>query len=641
MSATILNVDDTEAIRYAKSRALTRAGFTVLEAATGRDGLRLVEESRPDLVVLDVKLPDMSGLDVCRVIKEKHPDILVLQTSASFVHRSDRIRGLKNGADSYLTEPVEPEELIASVGALLRLRRAEAQLAGIQRRWQATFDVIRDGVCLLDERGRLVSANTALARMMGVRPADLIGQSAAMLWPQALDLGAPGRAAVGFAVGDRWVRASIDALPDGEGFVGVFTDITDRHQAEAELQSANRELEQQVTKSASELERAEAALRQAQKMEAVGQLTGGIAHDFNNLLTGIISNLELVARHLPPADTQIGGFVRQAMDSATRGANLTQRLLAFSRQTNLDPRPVDLNEVIGNLVELANRTVGDEVRVEMALAAGPVPAYCDVNQLESAILNLIVNARDALPAGGMVVLRTGHAPLADPRGGHADYVTVAVVDSGIGMTPEVMERAFDPFFTTKPVGRGTGLGLSQVYGFAMQSGGQVRIASEPGQGTTVCLYLPRHQAAIAPAPKPARQAVPSGAGERLLVVEDDAIVRMSLVRTLEDLNYEVVEAASPAEALGWLADAGAGALQLMITDVGLPGMSGRDLSRAVRERRPGIKVLFVTGYGEGAPQRGGPLEPGEFALAKPFTTARLAQEVQSVLGAAAGRPAVS
>lgn len=649
MTATILNVDDTEAIRYAKSRALTRAGFTVVEAATGRDALRLVDEVVPDLVMLDVKLPDMSGLDVCRIIKEARPQMLVLQVSASFVQRGDRVRGLKNGADSYLTEPVEPEELIASVGALLRLRRAEDALAGTERRWQATFDVLRDGVCLLDEQGVVVSANAALGRLMGRRPADLIGQRAPLLWPQALDLGAPGRAAVGFALGDRWVRASIDPLPrEGDrpgGFVGVFADITDRHQAETELQGLNRQLEQEVTRSTSELaqsaellqsekrsrEQVEAALRQAQKMEAVGQLTGGIAHDFNNLLTGIISNLELVKRNITDIAPDIAGFVAQAMDSASRGASLTQRLLAFSRQQNLDPRPADLNEVVDNLAELANRTVGDEVRVETALSAVPVPACCDVNQLESALLNLVVNARDAMPSGGMIILKTGLAELADAADTRTEFVTVAVVDSGTGMAPEVLERAFDPFFTTKPVGRGTGLGLSQVYGFAMQSGGHVRIASEPGQGTTVSLYLPRHRGALpqpATAPAP-RQAIPPGAGERLLVVEDDPIVRLSLVRTLEDLNYQIVEAASPADALARIASAGE--LRLMITDVGLPGMSGRDLAKAVRAQRPDLKVLFVTGYAEGAPQRGGAMAKGEFALAKPFTTARLAQQVRAVL----------
>jgi signal transduction histidine kinase len=608
----------------------------------------MAARENPDLILLDVKLPDMSGLDVCQQIKQERPRTLVLQVSASFIGLSDRVRGLKNGADSYLTEPAEPEELLAAIGALLRIRRAEDAARAGERQWQSTFDVIADGVCLVDNKGSILRANAALHRLSPGRSIGLVGHKAAALWPELFAV--PAGEATVFAIGQRWVLGRADRLPEtdelGGGMVCVFTDISERYLAEQQLERLNRTLEARVAERTAELaeaadrlrdemahrERAESALRQAQKMEAIGQLTGGVAHDFNNLLTGVLSNLELVKRHLGDADENVLRFAKAAMDGAARGAALTQRLLAFSRQQTLEPRAVDLGQTVQAVADLARRTVGENIRLEVAAQAG-LNAWCDLNQLENALLNLIVNARDAMPQGGRVTLSTGAAEL-DSRVGEAApgrYVTIAVSDTGTGMAPDVAERAFDPFFTTKPVGQGTGLGLSQVYGFAVQSGGHVQMQSRLGEGTTVCLYLPRHVGTTVERPaEPEPAAQPTG-GQKLLVVEDDAIVRLALVQTLLDLGYEVTEAPGGPKALALLKEGGR--VDLLITDVGLPGMSGRELAEAARELRPTLKTLFITGYAEGSPQRGGELGSREFVLPKPFTTAKLSARVAQVLDA--------
>jgi PAS domain S-box-containing protein len=410
-------------------------------------------------------------------------------------------------------------------------------------------------------------------------------------------------------------------------------------QATEELRRLNETLEERVAQEVAERMKAEEALRQAQKMEAVGQLTGGIAHDFNNLLTIIVGNIELLQRRLPEGFDRLQRAADHAMEATRRAATLTQRLLAFSRQQPLDPKPIDANKLVAGMSDLLRRTLGETVMLETVLAGGLWRTQVDPNQLENAILNLAVNARDAMPDGGKLTIETANACLDEayvesltepvPAG---QYVLVAVSDTGTGMDKATMEKVFEPFFTTKEAGKGTGLGLSQVYGFVRQSNGHVRIYSELGEGTTIKIYLPRllgsnDEPAEVPAKSPT---VIRGAGETILVVEDEADLRAYITETLRDLGYCVLEAADGRMALAIIEQHPE--IELLFTDVVLTGgMNGRALADEVSRHKPGLPVLFTTGYTSNAVVHHGRLDPGMHLIGKPFTYAELAFEVRRVL----------
>jgi len=458
----------------------------------------------------------------------------------------------------------------------------------------------------------------------------------------------------------RWIEAR--GRPDGglgngppTHLLGIVADITERKHAEEALLRMNDVLEANVAErtyeltvanarleaEAEEREQVEAALRQSQKMEAVGQLTGGIAHDFNNLLAGISGSLELVRTRVAQGRTaELDRYVDAAMGSANRAAALTHRLLAFSRRQTLDPKPTDVNGLVAGMEELFRRTVGPGVRAEITLVDKPWPTLCDPNQLESALLNLVINARDAMPDGGQLMIETTNTVLRDRRGAlkeqppqdvpPGDYVCLSVADTGTGMTPEVIARAFDPFFTTKPTGQGTGLGLSMIYGFMHQSGGHVRLRSEVGQGTTVAIYLPRHLGAATVAWDGAAQSRAGAASAVILVVEDEPDVRMIIVEVLSDLGYTVHEADDARSGLQILRSGTR--VDLLLTDVGLPGgMNGRQLADAARQQRPELSVLFVTGYAESVAASDGRMEPGMQVMTKPFSLDALAAKVQGIV----------
>lgn len=414
-------------------------------------------------------------------------------------------------------------------------------------------------------------------------------------------------------------------------------DAVERRRAERELANLAASLEQKVAERTADLIAAEDALRQSQKMEAVGQLTGGIAHDFNNLLTGISGSLEMIQlRFAQGRGADVDKYVDAAQGATRRAAALTHRLLAFSRRQTLDPRPTDANALIAGIEELVRRTVGPSVVVETSLAPGLNSTLVDPSQLENALLNLCINARDAMPDGGRIMIETKDRDVDIRAGRERDiepgkYVCLSVSDTGTGMTPDTIARAFEPFFTTKPIGSGTGLGLSMIYGFARQSGGQVRIHSAPCAGTTVTIYLPSDgQVAVSEAePAPLSNAPRADAGEVVLVVDDEESIRMLVTETLIDLGYTALEAADGPAALKVLA---AGHhIDLLVTDVGLPGMNGRQLADAMRASRPGLKVLFITGYAENAVLNHGDLEPGMHAITKPFAMEALATRVKSLI----------
>ncbi|HAB85400.1 MAG TPA: hybrid sensor histidine kinase/response regulator [Pseudomonas sp.] len=446
-----------------------------------------------------------------------------------------------------------------------------------------------------------------------------------------------------------WIEANgrVDHSPEGIAlsFPGVLIDVEDRRSIEAErdrataaLRALNDTLELRVAERTAELIHAEEKLRQSQKMEAVGQLTGGLAHDFNNLLAGISGALDLMGMRIAQGRlNDIDKYMLAAQSAAKRAAALTHRLLAFSRRQTLDPRPLDVNLLVEGMTELIQRTVGPSILVETVSAPDLWPASVDASQLENAILNLCINSRDAMPDGGRIIIETANqwldaeAALANdlPAG---EYLSLTVTDTGTGMAPGVIAKAFDPFFTTKPIGEGTGLGLSMIYGFAKQSGGQVRISSELGKGTSMCIHLPRyHGEAGASTAAPAQSAAAlTGSCGTILIVDDEPTVRLLLTDVLGDLGCTLIEAADSLTGLKLLqSDVG---IDLLITDVGLPGgMNGRQMADAGREVRPGLKTLFITGYAESAALGNSSLGAGMQVLTKPFSIDILATRVLELL----------
>ncbi len=424
--------------------------------------------------------------------------------------------------------------------------------------------------------------------------------------------------------------------------IGAMLDLTERRRAEDALRELNEELERRVADEVAERNKAEEALRQAQKMEAVGQLTGGIAHDFNNLLTIVTGNIDMADRALRRAqapDPRLQRALANALKGAERAAALTQRLLAFSRRQPLAPKALDADRLVTGMSDMVQRALGETVKLEVVTSPGLWRVEADPNQLESAILNLSVNARDAMPNGGTLTIETTNARLDEAYSAdHAEvapgqYVVIAVTDTGCGMSKDTVARVFEPFFTTKEVGKGTGLGLSMVYGFTKQSGGHVNIYSEEGQGTTVKLYLPRlvSDSQDDVEVEPDNSIEVSAAEETILVVEDDDDVRSYTVECLRELGYEVLEAHDGPSALRIFENEGLETIDLLFTDVVMPGMTGRELAEQVRSLKPDIKVLYTSGYTRNAIVHGGRLDEGVEMISKPFTYQVLARKIADVL----------
>jgi signal transduction histidine kinase len=548
----VLVVDDDEAGRYYKAHVLAKRGYRVLEAGRGADALRMVDAERPALVLLDVRLPDASGIELCGEIKRRQPGTFVLQTSAAVTRRKDRTAGLVGGADSYLIEPIDPDELLATVDSLVRLHRAEREL-------------------------RLL--NDALEQRVAERTRDL-------------------------------VEANARLAAESENRVKI-----------------------------------EAALHHVQKLDAIGQLTGGVAHDFNNLLTVVLGNLEMVEQELGTTGTlsrqKLSRFTTAARSAAEGCERLTRQLLAFGRRDVLRMEVLAPDEVVNRFEALLRRALGEPIKLTLALAAST--AYCrvDAGQLEAALLNLAVNARDAMPGGGEVRLATRAVDLASPDELRAarvhlaaeakpgKYICLSFSDTGSGMSPEVLQRAFEPFFTTKDVGQGSGLGLSQVYGFIRQSGGILTVDTEIDAGTTFSLYLPCAEAGAELSPRGAESEAAVGGRETILIVEDNALVLDFAVSTVTDLGYQVLLADDARAALDILG--GNGPVDLLFTDIVLPNrMNGIELAREARRLRPGLKVLMTSGYSGGAEGAEGTQREFPF-LVKPYGHRDLAKRIREVL----------
>lgn len=521
------------------------------------------------------------------------------------------------------------------------LRRANQELSELARESIRERDRVwknsRDLLVVIDTDGVFRDVSPAWLEILGHPSSGVIGRRVMdFVWPDERD---QSRLAMQKAVDNTHTELEL-ALTHADGTPRTISWMTSREDDRVYAYGRDVTIERQQKLV---LEQTEAQLRQSQKMEAVGQLTGGIAHDFNNMLTGVISGLSIIRRRIAANRLDdLDKFIDAATTSAHRAAALTHRLLAFSRRQSLDSQSIDVTQLIASMEELFRRTLGEQIELLIDRSAETWKATTDANQLESAILNLVINARDAMPAGGKLTIETTNVVFSPEDLAIGDelgpgmYVVVAVSDTGIGMSQATMEKAFDPFFTTKPLGQGTGLGLSMIYGFAQQSGGHVRIYSQIGLGTTIKLYLPASldQSAVQSLSNDPDYLPPRGEGETVLVVEDDDSVRMMVVDVLNELGYRVISSIDGTTALPHIESKAR--IDLLISDVGLPGLNGRQLAEIAISARPSLKVLFITGYAATAASRADFLAPGMEMITKPFAIDDLAQKVREML-VASGR----
>ena len=552
------------------------------------------------------------------------------ETVVSAVNSALRGRRRQYIARQHLEDLRTAEQRLTQLNALLE-ERIHHRTAELDRLWALSEDMLARG----NYRGTFSAVSPAWTRVLGhveqqllkrpqsdlIHPEDVAKVAAAL--HSMRQTRQPARFENRMLTADgSWkpIGWTLFPEPDDIHFIAIGRDLSIERARQLELEESQNQL------------------RQAQKMEAVGQLTGGIAHDFNNLLQGIMGSLEMVQIRIRQGRTEgLERFIVGAMTSANRAAALTHRLLAFSRRQPLDPKPVEANPLVASMEDLLLRTLGENIELNLVLAPNHWLALCDANQLESAILNLAINARDAMPDGGRLTIETSNSYLKGQlisgasyvQPGH--YVCISVTDTGVGMPQDVVERAFDPFFTTKPIGQGTGLGLSMIYGFARQSEGHVRIQSEVGKGTSIKLYLPRHDG------EPSHEDSTIGSsqgqlahhGEVVMVIDDEPVVRGLIVEVLHELGYQAIEAEDGAAGIALLKSAPR--VDLLVTDIGLPGLNGRQVADAARLHRPGLKVLFMTGYAESAAAAGGFLESGMSLMTKPFPMDIFAQRIRAII----------
>ncbi|SDG80647.1 hypothetical protein SAMN05216588_10124 [Pseudomonas flavescens] len=638
----LLIVDDNVATRYALRRRLERHGYRVLEAGTGGEGLTLIDSQAPDALILDVNLPDMSGFDIVRTLRAAPATALlpVIHVSAASIQTGDIITGLDAGADAYFVHPVDPDVLLATLRTLLRVRDAEQALRESEARFREIFVKVSAPIAVLDANLKVHECNQAFAQLVQDN-ADPQGLNECFAEDQA---GLLGELRLRLGAGERW-KASLNMRVQGETretewqvspyrsaqLSLVFVeDVTEHRLRErlhlAQLDDATSKLSREVAERA----RTEAQLLQVQKMEALGNLTGGIAHDFNNMLTGIITSLELIQKRFAEQRfDRVQLYTETALNSAMSAAALTHRLLAFARKQPLDNRAVDVNERVRSLQEMLVRTIGEQITLSLELTGKPAIALVDPSQLENAVLNLVINARDALPHGGNIWVNTYTAHSSgDPNLADGRYVVVSVRDDGTGIDHALLDKVFDPFFTTKPVGQGTGLGLSTIYGFARQSGGNASIRSSTRRGTEVTIMLPASSEPVA-VEQDAQHGELRGAGEHVLVVEDVATVRSFVCEVLEEAGYRCIQAGDVETALARLRSDTP--IDLLLTDVGLPRMNGRELAEVARKLRAGLPILFMSGYAENAINRQVFLDSGMELLTKPFKMNELLDKVRRSL----------
>jgi PAS domain S-box-containing protein len=627
--ATVLIVNDTPDQLDLMRAVLRQAGYRVLYAPDGLEGFDTALRERPHLIVSDVLMPRAGGIELCRMVRADPLLRLtpVLLVSAMRKDSASVLEGLGAGADGYLEAPYEPVRLIARATRLIERARAERALQESEERYKLLFESNPQPMWVFDqETFRFLAVNEAAVRSYGYSREEFLSMTIKDIRP-AEDVPAllenVAQAARGLDQAGAWRHrkkdgtvleveiTSHDIIFDGrEAGLVLAADVTER-----------RRLEEQIL--------------QSQKMEAVGRLAGGIAHDFNNLLTVITGYGDLLLKG--QLDEQARRKAEEVRKAAERAAGLTRQLLAFSRKQILQPKVISLNDVVSDVDKMLRRLIGEDVELVTLLGRGLDKVKADPGQVEQVVMNLAVNARDAMPQGGKLTVETGNVYLDDAYARrHATvtpgrYVMLAVSDTGTGMDEETQRRVFEPFFTTKEVGKGTGLGLSTVYGIVKQSGGHIWVYSEPGHGTTFKVYLPAAGGAGESLPKEFSTERPRGT-ETILLVEDEEAVRLLLLNILGAEGYTVLPASNGPDALR-LCGGREGPIHLLVTDVVMPGMSGRELAGRVTEECGGVKVLYMSGYTDDAVVRHGVLEEGAAFLQKPFTPEAVLRKVREVLDA--------
>lgn len=609
----ILNVDDDEVGRYVVSRDLSREGFEVVEAETGTDALRLIREKEIDLVVLDVQLPDISGFDVCRNIREnpRTSDLPVLLLSASFVDTVSKVEGLEGGADAYLTEPVEPLVLLATINSLLRLRRAERAVLEGARKWHSTFNAIQDGVALIDRSGALLQSNEAFDRIHQPMPDALHAVTSEIL--ECL-LTTRERQTVERVVGSTVLTVTMDPLlaTDGEisEAVCIVSDVTERRHFEERLQHT-------------------------QKLETIGVLAGGIAHDFNNLLTGILGNASLLQDELPPGASQ-QELVSQILQASESAANLTSQILAYSGKGRFLLEPVDLSSVAFESLSLVRQFIPKGVHLNLELANDLPPIEADKGQMQQVIMNLIINAAESFGESGFgeVTVTTTVENLAprffepgdaDTRPGH--FASFKVTDNGSGMDEATQKKIFDPFFTTKFVGRG--LGLSAVLGIVRGHRGILRLRSQLGAGSSFQLYFPIAEGRVRSNSGGNRAWVPKRSGT-ILVVDDEHAVRQFATYALERLGYRVLTAPNGQIGVDVFREMHDD-ISLVLLDYSMPVMDGAEALKHLREIASSVPVVLSSGFNQADTLERFDGKHLQGFIAKPYTPDQLREVIESVL----------
>jgi hypothetical protein len=636
-SRTILVVDDNEKLAALVGKYLRRDGFRTDLATDGAAALDWLGRQHADLLLLNLKLPDMTGEEFVQALEERKQDVPFIVVSG---HGDERRAAqlLKRGALDYLMKdgtllellPVVVKQAVEQLDRQKLLREAEIAYEHLRRHYEMILHAAGEGICGLDVQGRITFVNPAALRLLGYELHELLGQDLAALAERPVT-GSNGR--VRDALAANTTFRSHDQLfwrKDGTGFPIEYTSTP--------IRESGRQIGSVfVFKDITERRRLEEQYRQSQKLEAVGRLAGGIAHDFNNLLTVISGYSDLLAAN-PSLDHRAKEAVGEVQRAAERAIAVTRQLLAFGRKQMLKPRALDLNGVITEINKLIRRLIGEDIALTTHLAPGLLPVTADPGQLEQVILNLAVNARDAMPQGGGLTITTSNvvmtaaAAASQPGLQPGRYALLTVTDTGCGMDEETRARIFEPFFTTKEPGRGTGLGLATVYGIVVQSGGHIDVQSATGRGTTFRILWPQAEGPAAAPEKPAApaEAAVRGGSETVLLVEDEDAVRGLAARVLADFGYRVLQACDGAEALR-LAQQDGQSLHLMVTDVVMPGISGLELARRLGPERPAMKVLFISGYTDDAIVRKGVLGPDAAFLQKPFTPEVLARRVRELL----------
>lgn len=641
MAERILVVDDNAATRYSVRRVLEHYAYQVQEAETASQGLALIHDGDFDVVVLDVNLPDYSGFELVRKLRDDplHRRLPVVHVSAASMQVGDMVTGLEAGADAYLVHPVDPGVLIATLRTLLRARSAEEALVKSESRMREIFSNLAAPIAVLDAQLRVVEANPAFGRAFSLASTRdlrlseylLHGQDAAV---QAMQdaIGANRRwAGVLVTATGREVEWRLTPHTQAGQSILFMQDITEQRDRERlqkkKLDLATGQLEQEIAQR----RQSESQLVQAQKMDALGQLTGGIAHDFNNQLTSIVAGIDIIEAALKSGRLdRMERFIDIVRRASLGAAALTQRLLAFGRRQALAPTDFNVHEHVLSLEEMLRRTIGEKVELTLKTGISPAIARADVNQFENVVLNLVLNARDAMPEGGHILIDSGVVELyGDRELADGAYARLVVTDTGAGMSESVIEKAFEPFFTTKPTGQGTGLGLSMAYGFARQSGGTIGITSQLGRGTQVELMLPLGQEARQAVRQDLPDSLPDGDQQRILLVDDNVLLREVTQDMLVAAGY-VVSAVADAELALALLD-GPEPFDLLVTDVGLPRISGRELADKVRVAKPEMPVLFITGYAADSFDQPFTLDERTALLPKPFSMLELLGKVDALL----------